>query len=370
MRNKSKLKTRVLISGGGTAGHIFPALAIADYIKNNYDADFLFIGARKRMEMEKVKKAGYKISPIWIDGLQRKFSFRNLILPIKLIISFFQSVYFLIQYRPHVVIGTGGFVSGPILFTAALLGIPTLIHEQNSFPGITNKILGKFVDVICVSYPTMDHFFKNKKIVFSGNPVRKELKVKISKKESINYFNLNINKKIILIIGGSLGAEPINETIYENLKLIQRENTQIIWQTGRAHYEKYHHLASSEIKIFSFIEHMHFAYNAADIVISRAGAIAISEICILKKPSILIPSPYVAENHQHKNAEELKNNFATCLITQDLLNKSFGQELIKLINNHKYREKLSENIAQFSSDNAEKVIAKEINQLLKKNNSL
>ena len=370
MKNKSTFKTRVLISGGGTAGHIFPALAIADYIKHHYDADFLFIGARKRMEIEKVKKAGYKICKIWIDGLQRKLSFRNIILPLKLIISLFQSLYFLIKYRPHIVIGTGGFVSGPVLFIATLLGIPTLIHEQNSFPGITNKILGKFVNTVCVSYPDMNRFFKNKKVVFAGNPVRKELKLKSSKKESIHHFNLNPNNPIILIIGGSLGAEPINKTIAKNLKFIQKESFQIIWQTGKMHYEKYKKLGSSSVKIFNFIDHMNFAYTAADVVVSRAGAIAISEICILKKASILVPSPYVAENHQYKNAEKLKNNFATCLISEKLLNNLFWKKLKYLLDHDDYRRKISKNAAQFSSSNAEQIIIQEIQELLNINNML
>jgi len=364
MKNKYKNKMRVMISGGGTAGHIFPALAIADYIKKEYDSDFLFIGARNRMEIEKVKKAGYKISEIWIDGLQRKVSIRNFLLPIKLIISFFQSFYFLISYRPHIVVGTGGFVSGPVLFVASFLGIPTLIHEQNSFPGITNKILGKFVNKICVSYPNMTRFFKNKKVVLSGNPVRKELKEKVSKKKSAEYFNLNPNHTIILIIGGSLGAEPINKIIFKNLKLIEKEGFQIIWQTGNIHYQKYKNIKLPNVRVFNFIDNMNFAYNVSDIVVSRAGAIAISEICILKKSSILIPSPYVSDNHQYKNAKNLDDQEATCLINEKSLDTVFWNKLKYLVENEEYRIKIAQNAYRFSSNNAEEVIVKEIDKLV------
>ncbi len=362
MKNKSKI--RIIISGGGTAGHIFPALAIADYIKKEYNSDFLFIGARKRMEIKKVKKSGYKISAIWIDGLQRKFSFRNVILPLKLFISFFQSLYYLITYRPHIVIGTGGFVSGPVLFTASLMGIPTLIHEQNSFPGITNKLLSKFVNIVCVSYPGFHRFFKSKKVVFSGNPVRKKLKEKVSKKKSVEHFKLCSTEPIILIIGGSLGAEPINKAILKHLELIEKESFQIIWQTGNIHYQKYKHLESSNVKIFNFIDHMHFAYAAADIVISRAGAIAIAEICLLKKASILIPSPHVSENHQYENAKSLADNSATCLIKQKSLDKLFWDKLKYLIHNELFRTNMSENAFSFGHNNAEQIIVDEVIKLL------
>tara|TARA_B100000902_G_scaffold388276_1_gene433619 strand:+ start:1303 stop:2406 length:1104 start_codon:yes stop_codon:yes gene_type:complete len=362
MKNKSKI--RIIISGGGTAGHIFPALSIADYIKKEYNSDFLFIGARKRMEIQKVQKSGYKISAIWIDGLQRKFSFRNLILPLKLFVSFFQSLYYLITYRPNIVIGTGGFVSGPVLFTASLIGIPTLIHEQNSFPGITNKILSKFVNTVCVSYPGFNRFFKNRKVVFSGNPVRKKLKEKVSKKKSAAYFKLRFEEPIILIIGGSLGAEPINKIICKHLGLIKKESFQLIWQTGNFHYQKYKHLESYNVKIFNFIDHMNFAYAAADIVISRAGAIAISEICLLKKASILIPSPHVSENHQYENAKSLADNLATCLIKEKSLEKLFWDKLKYLINDEGFRKKMSDNAFSFGHHNAEKIITEEVVRLL------
>ena len=364
MKNKLKYKMRVIISGGGTAGHIFPAIAIADGIKEKYNADILFIGARKRMEIEKVKKAGYKISEIWIDGLQRKLSFRNFLLPIKLIVSLLQSLYFLVKYRPHIVLGTGGFVSGPVLFTATFLGIPTLIHEQNSFPGITNKILGRLVNKVCVAYPDLHVFFKNKNIVFSGNPVRGELKAKVSKIKSIEYFNLNPKRPVVLIIGGSLGAEPINKIISKSLQFIENEKLQIIWQTGSIHYQKYQHLQSSNVKIFNFIDHMNFAYNASDIVISRAGAIAISEICLLRKASILIPSPYVSDNHQYKNAKTLEKNLATCLILQNDLDSMFAEKLKDLIDNKDFRTQIAENAYLFSKHNTEQIILKEIDMLL------
>lgn len=367
MKNKSNSKIRILISGGGTAGHIFPAVAIADYIKNECDADFLFIGARNKMEMVKVKKAGYKISAIWIDGLQRRISFRNFILPLKLLISFVQCLYFIINYRPHVVIGTGGFVSGPIVFTASLLNIPTIIHEQNSFPGITNRILSKFVNKVCVSYPNLDTFFKKKKIIYSGNPVRNELKKFVSKEQSSIYFNLNPSLPTILVVGGSLGAEPINKIIFKSLNKIKSKGYQIIWQTGDKHYDKYKYLKSKNVRILDFIDNMSYAYNASDLVISRAGAIAIAEICLLKKSSILIPSPYVSENHQYENAKSLENNEATCLINQSSLELEFWEKLNYIMSNPNFRKKISKNAYSLSQKNAESIIFKIVKDLIQNN---
>ena len=364
MKKNFKTRLRVIISGGGTAGHIFPAIAIADYIKKECNANFLFIGARKKMEIKKVKKAGYKISAIWIDGYQRRFSFRNFVLPLKILISFFQSLYFLMKYRPHVVIGTGGFVSGPIVFSASLLGIPTLIHEQNSFPGITNKILSRFVNKVCVSYPNLNHLFNNKEIIVSGNPVRAELKKIVSKNESINYFNLNISLPTILVVGGSLGAEPINKIVLKNLEKIKTEGYQLIWQTGGTHYKKYKHLNSKNVRVFDFIDNMNFAYTASDLVISRAGAIAIAEICLLKKPSILIPSPYVSENHQYENARSLEGQVATCLINQNSLSAEFWEKLKHIMSNKNYRQNISNNAYALSKKNAENIIFKSIMDLI------
>ncbi len=359
-------KIRVLISGGGTAGHIFPALSIADELnlqKNKYE--ILFIGAKNRMEMKKVATAGYNIKGIWIDGFQRNISLRNLIFPIKLFFSLLHSLFILIQFNPSFVVGTGGFVSGPVVFIAAILGVPTIIHEQNSFPGITNRILGKIVNHVCVSYKNMNQFFPKNKVIKTGNPIRKLLMVNINKKNALDYFGFEKNKITILIVGGSLGAEPINNFIKKELNFFSKY--QVIWQTGKKNHDLFLNSCATykNIIVYDFIEKMNFAYSAADLVISRAGAIAISEICFLQKCSILIPSPHVSENHQYKNAKSLEKNGA-CLIVEE---KNIEKELIckteNLLNNKTNRTKISEKAKELSIENSSNKIVQLINRNIK-----
>tara|TARA_B100001057_G_scaffold458140_1_gene507091 strand:+ start:8698 stop:9783 length:1086 start_codon:yes stop_codon:yes gene_type:complete len=359
-------KIRVIISGGGTAGHIFPALSIADELslqKNKYE--ILFIGAKNRMEMKKVATAGYDIKGLWIDGFQRNISLRNLIFPIKLFFSLFHSLFILIKFNPSYVVGTGGFVSGPVVFIAAILGIPTLIHEQNSFPGITNRILGKVVNNVCVSYKNMTQFFPKNKVIKTGNPVRKLLKINTNKNNALDYFGFKKNKITILIVGGSLGAEPINNFVKKELIFFSKY--QVIWQTGKKNYDLFLNscVNHKSIIVYDFIEKMNFAYSAADLVISRAGAIAISEICFLQKCSILIPSPHVTENHQYKNAMSLEENGACSIVEEKNIEKELVFKIKNLVSNKKNRIKISEKAKGLCINNSSYKIVQIINRNIK-----
>ena len=275
------------------------------------------------------------------------------------------SLFILIQFNPSCVVGTGGFVSGPVVFIAAILGIPTIIHEQNSFPGITNRILGKVVDQVCVSYKNMTQFFPKNKIIKTGNPVRKLLKININTKNALDYFGFEKNKITILIVGGSLGAEPINNFIKKEIKFFSKY--QVIWQTGKKNYDLF--LKSSanykNIIVYDFIEKMNFAYSAADLVISRAGAIAISEICFLKKCSILIPSPHVSENHQYKNAKSLEKNGACLIVEEKNIDNQLIYKIENLLNNKKNRMEISEKAKELSIENSSKKIVQLVNRNIK-----
>ena len=291
---------KVIISGGGTGGHIFPAIAIANALQKRLpDLEILFIGAQGRMEMEKVPKAGYRIEGLPIAGLQRSLSLKNLSLPFKVINSLMKATSIIKSFKPDVVVGVGGYASGPVLFAAALKGIPTLIQEQNSYAGITNKILGKRARKICVAYEGMDKFFAKDKIVITGNPVRKDILDLAGKKPAgQKYFGLDANRKTILIIGGSLGARTINESVLAGLNELVAADVQLLWQAGNRYYESVAKAVmgyEEKVKVKEFIERMDLAYAVADLVISRAGALSIAELCVTGKPSVLVPSPNVAE---------------------------------------------------------------------------
>ncbi|HET6993259.1 MAG TPA: undecaprenyldiphospho-muramoylpentapeptide beta-N-acetylglucosaminyltransferase, partial [Bacteroidia bacterium] len=299
---------KFIISGGGTGGHIFPAIAIANALKSKLpDSEFLFVGAEGRMEMEKVPAAGFKIEALWISGLQRKLTLSNLSFPFKVISSLSRAKKILKKFRPDAVIGTGGYASGPMLRVASKSGIPTLIQEQNSFPGITNKIFAKKVNRICVAYDGMEKYFPKEKIVFTGNPVRQDiLNLEGKRPRGQEMFGLDPTKMTLLVVGGSLGAKAINESMESGLQKFVEKNIQVIWQTGKPFYPK----AEAAVKPFNgkgivateFISKMDYAYAASDVVISRAGAGAISELCLVRKPCILVPLPTAAEDHQTKNA--------------------------------------------------------------------
>jgi UDP-N-acetylglucosamine--N-acetylmuramyl-(pentapeptide) pyrophosphoryl-undecaprenol N-acetylglucosamine transferase len=364
-------KLRVIISGGGTGGHIFPAIAIANALKKiNPANEFLFVGANGRMEMEKVPSAGYKIEGLNISGIQRKISLKNFLLPFKVIGSVLKSKKIIKNFYPDVAIGVGGYASGPLLFAATSLGIPSMIQEQNSFAGITNKILAKRVQKICVAYEGMENFFPSSKIVMTGNPVREEMiRIEGKKSDALNFFGLEENKKTVLIIGGSLGARTLNESILEGLKLFKEKNIQIIWQTGKNFASKAAEavkgIQSNGIKTYDFIQRMDFAFAAADVIISRAGASSVSELSLIGKPAILVPSPNVAEDHQTKNAMALVNKNAAILIPDSEATTVLVNQTIQLLENDELKKSLSNNIKTLAVDDSAEKIAQVVYSLLK-----
>lgn len=358
---------KFILSGGGTGGHIYPAIAIANELRSQYpNAEFLFVGAKDRMEMEKVPKAGYKILGLWISGLQRKLSLKNILFPFKLMSSLHRSYKIIRTFKPDVAIGTGGYASAPLLRAASNKGIPCLIQEQNSHAGITNKWLSKKVQCICVAYEGMNKFFPLKKIIVTGNPVRQDLlDIDSKKSEAIAYFNLNPNKKTVLILGGSLGAKRINELIDSSISYFLTFDLQVIWQSGNYYVEKYQNKGNENVQVHAFINRMDLAYAAADFIISRAGALSVSELCLVGKPVIFIPSPNVTEDHQTKNALAISDQNAAVLLRESELDEKFETEFSKLFNSEEKQRTLSENIIKLGKPNATKDIVAEIKKLIK-----
>lgn len=358
---------KFILSGGGTGGHIYPAIAIANELKLRFpDAEFLFVGAQDKMEMQKVPQAGYAIKGLWIAGLQRKITFQNMLFPVKLFDSLWKSRKIIKQFKPDAVIGTGGFASGPLLQMANTLGVPTLIQEQNSFPGITNKLLSKKAHTICVAYENLERFFPKAKMILTGNPVRQDLIAIESKRaEAIAYFNLDANKKTLLVLGGSLGARRVNQLIEKELKSIQDQNVQIIWQCGKLYFEEYKKYNSENVQVVAFIEKMDFVYAAADVIISRAGASSVSELCIVGKPVIFIPSPNVAEDHQTKNAKAIVDKKGAILIKESELESEFSLVFEALLKDPEKQKQLSENIKELALPEATKQIVDEIVKLIR-----
>ncbi len=360
---------KFLISGGGTGGHIFPALAIAKELERRYpECMLLFVGASDRMEMQKIPEAGYKIQGLWISGFQRLFTIKTLLFPIKLFCSIIRSIVIVLRYKPDAVIGTGGFVSGPVLWIAAILKVPCLIQEQNSYPGITNKLLAKRVSSICVAYPKMERFFPKHKLLLTGNPIRPEIEsCTLKKEQSIKTFGLDSSKKTLLVIGGSLGAKRINEVILKNANWFVENDIQLIWQTGNLYYEKCKfsdQILGENACITPFISDMANAFASADLIVSRAGAIAISEICALGKPSILIPSPNVTEDHQKKNALALVERRAALMVEEKYIDSTLIKKIEQTINNDSNLIELGKNCKQMSYPNATEKIVTAIDSLL------
>ena len=359
-------KYKFILSGGGTGGHIYPAIAIADELKKRFpNAEFLFVGAKDRMEMEKVPKAGYQIEGLWISGLQRKLTLKNVMFPFKVISSLIKSRNIIAKFKPNVVIGTGGFASGPVVQMAEKLLIPVLIQEQNSYAGITNKLLAKKAAKICVAYDGMDQFFPSDKIVKTGNPVRAELiEGKLQTEEIFNFFQLDATKPTLLVLGGSLGARKINELIKSKLAYFERLGIQIIWQCGKLYYDTYKGYASASVKVFDFLNKMDYAYSAATFIVSRAGAGSVSELCIVGKPTLFIPSPNVAEDHQTKNAQALVNENAALMIREKDLHTEFEHVFSGLMESKSKQEALASNIKKLALPHATKHIVDEIEKLL------
>ncbi|MDB0040094.1 undecaprenyldiphospho-muramoylpentapeptide beta-N-acetylglucosaminyltransferase [Polaribacter sp.] len=362
-----KQSINILISGGGTGGHIYPAIAIANELKLRYpNSKFLFVGAKDKMEMEKVPQAGYEIKGLWIAGIQRKITFTNVLFPFKLLSSLLKSRRIIKQFKPNIAIGTGGFASGPALLMASLNKTPTLIQEQNSYPGITNKLLAKKSHKICVAYDHLERFFPADKILKTGNPVRQDLLLIHTKRDaSLSFFNLNKNKKTVLVLGGSLGARRVNELIESQLDFFNQQNLQVIWQCGKLYnlaYQKYNDLA--HVQVHPFINQMGMAYAASDFIISRAGASSVSELCIVGKPVLFIPSPNVAEDHQTKNAKSVVDQNAAIMIKESELD-SFAVVFETLLKDQGKQQSLSENIKALALPSATSDIVNEIEKLLK-----
>ncbi|HEX8016304.1 MAG TPA: undecaprenyldiphospho-muramoylpentapeptide beta-N-acetylglucosaminyltransferase [Flavobacterium sp.] len=359
-------KYKFILSGGGTGGHIYPAIAIANELKLQFpDAEFLFVGAKDKMEMQKVPQAGYEIKGLWIAGLQRKLTLQNLMFPLKLVSSLLESRKIIKQFKPNVVIGTGGFASGPLLQAAGSAGIPTVIQEQNSFPGITNKLLSKKANAICVAYENLERFFPKEKIVLTGNPVRQDLiDIDSKREEAISYYGLDPNKKTLLVLGGSLGARRINQLVEKELQNFVSQDIQLIWQCGKLYFEDYKKHNQPNVKVVDFIERMDFVYSAADVIVSRAGASSVSELCIVGKPVIFIPSPNVAEDHQTKNAQAIVDAKGAILLKEAELETQFSIVFEALIKDQDKQKQLSENIKKLAKPNATKIIVNEIAKLL------
>lgn len=362
-----KPSVNILLSGGGTGGHIYPAVAIANELKIRHpEANFLFVGAIGRMEMEKVPQLGYEIKGLNIMGFQRSLTLKNLAFPLKLIQSLFSAGRIIKKFKPNVVVGTGGYASGPTLYMASRKNIPSLIQEQNSYPGITNKLLAAKAEKICVAYDGLDAFFPGNKLIKTGNPVRQDLlDVERKREEALEFYNLDPNKKTIVVIGGSLGAKVINETMASIVDDLIDAGVQLIWQTGKLYFERFKHLSEKEgVQMYEFIQRMDLLYAAADVLISRAGAGTISELCIVGKPVIFIPSPNVAEDHQTKNAQAIVDKNAAIMIRESELN-DFLDRLISLVNNKLEQEQLSKNIKELALPEATKMIADEVEKLVK-----
>ena len=369
-----KSGNKIIISGGGTGGHIFPAIAIANALKKlDPTTEILFVGALGRMEMEKVPAAGYKIIGLDIQGIQRGSIVKNLQFPIKLIGSLRKALKIIKDFKPNAVVGVGGYASGPLLYAASIKGIPYLIQEQNSYAGITNKWLGKKATRICVAYDGMDKFFPAENIIKTGNPIRKEsVDIAGKKLQALELLKLSGDKKTILVTGGSLGARTLNNSVMAGLDKIIAADVQVIWQTGKFYYksiiEKLGEDYNPNIRIMEFVNRMDLAYAAADIIVSRAGAGTIAELCVVKKPVILVPSPNVAEDHQTKNALALLHDDAAIFIPDRDAESKLIYRAIELLNDTDKRKTLSNNIGKLALPNADEVIAKEVMKITINNN--
>ena len=368
----TKTRRRIIVSGGGTGGHIFPAIAIANALTDKDPTiKILFVGAEGRMEMEKVPAAGYKIIGLPVRGFNRRNLFKNFGVIYRLIRSLFLARIIIRRFRPDVVVGVGGYASGPVLWAASRKRIPAVIHESNSYAGIANKLLARRVERICVAYDGMERFFPKKKIVVTGNPVRQELNdCHLQHEQSLHFFDLDATKQTILVVGGSLGARTINQSVEAYLDQFPA-NLQLIWQTGKDFFERakqqVQNRKMSNVKVFDFIKRMDLAYAAADLVVSRAGASTISELSITAKPCILVPSPNVAEDHQTKNAMALVQKNAAIMIRDSEAMKKLMPEAIATVQNYEALEPLSDNIKKMAKFHADEVIAGIITQLIKNN---
>ncbi len=358
---------RFLLSGGGTGGHIYPAIAIADELRSRYPgAKFLFVGARDRMEMEKVPQAGYEIRGLWISGLARKLSWKNLLFPFKVVHSLMKARKIVREFKPHLVVGTGGFASGPVLQVAASRGIPCVLQEQNSFAGITNKLLAKKARRIFVAYEGMERFFQKESIVLTGNPVREGLSGHMPEQHSAQaHFGLEPGRQTLLVLGGSLGARRINTLLAAEKEFLLAHGLQVLWQCGKGYYETCKGYDDERVRVRPFIAEMEQAYAAADLIISRAGAGSVSELCLIGKPVLFIPSPNVAEDHQTKNARAMVDKQAALMLTEPELDAGFEPLMTELLGDPGRMQRMGANLKAQARPGATRQIADEIEKILK-----
>ncbi len=368
----SEKQLKVMITGGGTGGHVFPAIAIADAIKKlRPETEFLFVGANGKMEMERVPKAGYPIVGLNVAGFQRSMSLKNLSFPFKLLSSLWKARKIVSAFKPDVVIGTGGYASGPVMRSAQRANIPTLIQEQNSYAGVTNKLLGKRAEKVCVAYDHMEAFFPADRIVFTGNPVRSDiLNLEGKRAEGLQYYGLDPEKRTIVVIGGSLGARTLNNAMRDNVQFFEKyDGVQVLWQCGKFYEYEYSACETAKlpnVQIRAFIDRMDLLYAAADVLISRAGALSISELCLVGKPAILVPSPNVAEDHQTKNALALVEKGAARLVRDAEAVEKMMQEALLILESEALAFSLGESIRQLGRPNAANAIALEAIELVYK----
>lgn len=359
---------RVIVSGGGTGGHVFPAIAIAQALKQmDSRTEILFVGAKGRLEMEKVPQAGFRIEGLWISGFQRSLSLRNLLFPIKLLSSLWKARRIIKTFAPDIVVGVGGYASGPLLEMAVRMHIPALIQEQNSFPGVTNRLLAGRVDRICVAYAGMEVYFPEKKIIIAGNPVRKDLEDRGDKREKgLKHFQLDPQNKTILVLGGSGGARTLNEALRDNYKVLSEESgVQIIWQCGKSYYEGFKNTETAQaenVHLYPFLDAMDLAYAVADLVISRAGALTIAELAVTGKPAVLVPSSFVAGDHQSKNASAMEKAGAAIVIRDEQAADAVPAA-IEIIKDERRLSELASNMKKEGRPQADERIAAEIMNL-------
>jgi len=359
---------RVIISGGGTGGHIFPAVAIANELRRRRpDADILFVGANGRMEMTRVPEAGYRIVGLDVTGLQRRLTPQNLLFPVRVIRSVRKAGQLLEQFRPDAVVGVGGYASAPVLLAATSRAIPSLIQEQNSYAGLVNKLLSKRVNTICVAYQGMEKFFPADKIVLTGNPVRSEMTAG-QRAEALAFFGLAADKPTLLVIGGSLGARTLNEATAAALPRLREAGVQLLWQTGKLYYpqaaEQAAPYTNANMQALAFVQRMDLAYAVADVVVSRAGALSVSELCLTGKPSILVPSPNVAEDHQTKNAQSLVQHDAALLVTDATAAATLYDTALALLQDPARQQRLAASIRELARPNATVSIVDELEKLM------
>jgi UDP-N-acetylglucosamine--N-acetylmuramyl-(pentapeptide) pyrophosphoryl-undecaprenol N-acetylglucosamine transferase len=366
---KEQQHKRIIISGGGTGGHIFPAISIANALKAiDHNIDLLFVGAEGRMEMDKVPASGYRIIGLPVEGLSRKLSLRNIVVLFKVLRSLIKASRIIREFKPHVAVGVGGYASGPLLRRAGAMGIPTLIQEQNSYAGVTNRLLAKKASKICVAYEGMDKYFDRSKLILTGNPVRKDIsEMKVRREDALSSFGFNESKPVVLILGGSLGSATINNSVLDGLGKFKDKGCQLIWQTGKYYYDSMKDQSSgiinNDIKVLDFIDKMENAYAAADIIVSRAGAGTISELCLTARPVILVPSPNVAEDHQTMNALALSEKDAAITIADKDAGKQLVDTILELIDDENRREMLGRNISGLAIRDSDVKIANEILKL-------